>query len=353
MLRQLALAIVLVLSVFLLPAQAVQTDYITMLVVPRDVIPIQIGQDISRRYPVLLVSYQLTRGRLKLHAWNGDSWVAVPVEDYTNGTFFATRPKRAILVESEQVRAPDLLIPSSIWCENASRLTSADPRVMLHLLGLYFDFSFSNWEQLAKRYGYSIDQINPTLKNVHWWNFYSATQSGANAQRDFSADLTKWLDIKPLPPPPIAPAAEAEKLPVVKPATPKPITSGVTAVEIPVKVPVAIPAPVIEPTLKSPAKVVPAPVVEPAPKTPIPVPAPVLEPAPKSPFAELPAGETPAPVVEAETVLAAPVPEPVVTNAPGMRPAPAIEADPFSTEEIPAAEIIIPQAPKKPWWKLF
>lgn len=353
MLRQLALATVLVLSVFLLPAQASQKDYITMLVVPRDVIPIQVGQDISRRYPVLLVSYQLTRGSLKLHAWNGDSWVAVPVEDYTNGTFFATRPKRAILVESEQVHAPDVLVPSRIWCENASRLTSTDPRVMLHLLGLYFDFSFSNWEHLAKRYGYSIEQINPTLKNVHWWNFYSATQPGANAQRDFSADLTKWLDIKTLPLPPIVPAAGAKTIPVVKPAVPKPITPSVTAVEIPVKAPVAIPAPVVEPALKAPAKAVPAPVVESAPKMPTSLPAPVLEPAPKAPFVELPAEKPSAPVVDAEMVLVAPVITPVVTNAPVMESAPMIEPDPFSTEEIPAAEIIVPQAPKKPWWKLF
>jgi hypothetical protein len=28
-----------------------------------------------------------------------------------------------------------------------------------------------------------------------------------------------------------------------------------------------------------------------------------------------------------------------------------MEADPFSTEEIPAAEIVIPPAPKTPWWK--
>jgi hypothetical protein len=346
MLRQLALATVLVLSVFLLPAQAGQKDYITMLVVPRDVIPIQVGQDISRRYPVLLVSYQLTRGNLKLHAWNGDSWVAVPVEDYTNGTFFATRPKRAILVESEQVRAPDVLIPNSIWCENASRLTSTDPRVMLHLLGLYFDFSFSNWEHLAKRYGYSIEQINPTLKNVHWWNFYSATQPRTNAQRDFSADLAKWRDIKPLPLTPIVPAAEAKPIPVIKPAAPKPITPSVTAVEIPVKAPVAIPAPIVDPAPKDPVKIAPAPAIEPTPKTPIPAPAPIFEPTPAAPVIEPPAEKAPAPFIDVEKT---PVPAIPITNA----PAPMIEPDPFSIEEIPAAEIIVPQAPKKPWWKLF
>jgi len=32
---------------------------------------------------------------------------------------------------------------------------------------------------------------------------------------------------------------------------------------------------------------------------------------------------------------------------------PAVAANPFSTNEIPAAEIVVPQEPKKSWWKLF
>ncbi|NOU35196.1 MAG: hypothetical protein HOO88_00235 [Kiritimatiellaceae bacterium] len=333
MFKQLVLAIVFILSAFSLPAQAGQENTITMLVVPRDVIPIQVGQDISRRYPVLLVSYQLTRGSLKLHAWNGDDWVAVPVGDYTSGTFFANRPKHAVIVENERVRAPDVLIPNSTWCEGASRLTSTDPRVMLHLLGLHFDFSFSNWDQLAKRYGYSIEQINPTMKNVHWWNYRRNAQLEATAQREFSTDLNKWQDVRTLPPPPVTPAAEAEKLPVIKPAAPKPIESGTTVTP---KAPAIVPAPVVEPAPKAPVKVVPAPVIEPAPKTPLPAPAPICEPTPA------------APAVEAEKALA-----PVVSETATNTPVPAIEADPFATEEIPAAEIVVPQPLKKPWWKLF
>jgi hypothetical protein len=350
MLRRLVLATVLCLSAFSLPARADQGDNITMLVVPRDVIPIQIGQDISRRYPVLLVSYQLTRGSLKIHAWNGDDWVAVPVGDYTNGTFFANRPKHAVIIENERVRAPDVLIPNRTWCEGASRLTSTDPRVMLHLLGLYFDFSFSNWDQLAKRYSYSIEQINPTMKNVRWWDCRRNAQLEAAAQRDSSTDLNKWQDIRTLPPPPVAPVAAAEKLPVVKPAAPKPAASGSTSIEVPAKAPVSIPAPIVEPATKAPAKVIPAPVVEPAPKTPISAPAPIFEPTPAAPVIEPPAEKAPVPVVAVEKT---PVLEMPITNAPAIEPEPMIEPDPFSAEEIPAAEIIVPQAPKKPWWKLF
>ena len=66
-----------------------------------------------------------------------------------------------------------------------------------------------------------------------------------------------------------------------------------------------------------------------------------------APFVEL----SPAPLIE-YPVASTPAPEKMLekNNPPDETPV-MIEADPFSAEEIPAAEIVIPPAPKKPWWE--
>ena len=341
MLKKLVLLAVLILSALSLPARAFWNNDITMLVMPSDVIPLQIAQDISRRYPVLIVSYQLAKGELKLFAWNGDSWVAVPVEDYTSGTFFANRPKRAVIVENERFHAPDILVPSSTWCESANRLSSTDPRVMLHLLGLQFDFPFRHWDQLAKRYGYSIEEINPTLKNVHWWNLRGDVLVEKLAQRDFSVDLNKWYALETLPPPPVE-TVLIEENPVSIPEVKAPEPESVKVIKV--NAPAAEPAPAQ--TKEKTDTVLTA--ADVAAKTPIVAPAPAMEPAPiieSVPAVAPSAPETAiAPVSEIEEVIEA---------APAIEPAAAVEADPFSAKEIPAAEIVVPQEPKKPWWKLF
>ncbi len=338
MLKKLVLLTVVALSVLSLPAQAFwESDDITMLVMPREVLPLQIAQDIARRYPVMIVSYQLTQGELKIHAWNGDSWVAVPVEDYASGTFFANRPKRAIVVENERLRAPAAVIPNSTWCESATRIASTDPRTLLHLLGLSFDFPFSHWNQFAMRYGFSLEQINPTLENVHWWNLRGDVLIEKRAQRDFSIDLDKWHYLKPLPPPVIVPVAMEAETPVAAPAAPEKTNAGATAVDITAKAPEAPatkPAPVIKP--------VPVKVTEPE--------AMVAKPAEATQSVESLPSLKPEPVIVPAPLIEM---EPVVEAASAAKPAAAVEVDPFSTNEVPAAEIVVPQEPKKSWWKVF
>lgn len=329
MFKKLVLITAAVLSMLSISAQAWSNDEITMLVMPREVLPLQIAQDISRRYPVMIVSYQMNRGNLQIHAWNGDSWVTVSTEDYTNGTFFAVRPKHAIIVENARLHAPAVLTPNSAWCGSANRLESTDPRILLHLLGLYFDFPYRHWDQMAKRYGYALEEINPTLHNVHWWNLRGDVLIEKRSRRNFSVDLDKWYYLEPTPAPVIEPVKLEEEAPApIAPVVPVVEPAGAPDVNITAK------APDVAAVKKVPA-------VKPAAPAPRPEPTPVVE---------LPAPE-PAPVAEAapvETVETA-----VAEAAPETVPAPVIIADPFSAEEIPAAELIVPPEPKKPWWKFF
>lgn len=339
MFKKLIVLTVAVLSLISLPAQAWRNDEITMLVIPREVLPLQIGQDISRRYPVILVSYQTLSGALKIHAWNGDNWVFVPVEDYTNGTFFTNRPQSAIIVESEKAPAPDVLTPSSLWCERASRLTSTDPRVMLHLLGLSFDFPFRHWDQLAKRYGYALEEINPTLENVYWWNLQGDVLMKKRARRDFSVDLNHWQPLATIPAPVIEPVAMEEAVDA----------AGATAVEITAKAPekpAVETAPIIEQETTVEEAASPAPEAAQGVETKTPAPA------------DQPTVSTEPVAIEESPAVAADTPAAVIEPVPAVEPAPteepdAIVEDPFASEEVPAAEIIVPPEPKKTWWKIF
>lgn len=352
MFKKLILSSVAILSVLLLPARAFPKEELTMLVVPAEKTPVQIAQDISRRYPVLIVSYELVKGKWNIYAWNDEKWMPVPEEDYASGTFFANRPKYTVIVVHERFRAPAFLTPNSIWCENASLISSTDPRVMLHLLGLHFDFPYRHWNQMAKRYNYGLEEINPTLNNVHWWNIRRDMLVEKHAKRDFKADTDRWYILPTLPPPPVEPVP-MEKTPVIpeveKPAA-EPAVPTASEVDITVKptassgkAPELKPAaaPVIKPfpSLKPEPVIKPVPEVKPAVETAA-EPAPVVQPIP-APLIEMPV----VPAVETEKV--------IETAVPTAEPAAAVKADPFAAGEVPAAEIVVPQEPKKPWWKLL
>lgn len=223
MFKKALLPILVLLGAFSLYAQEEETiswrKDITLLLVPREPTTIQVAQDISRRYPVLLVCYQQTQSGVSLYAWNGAGWVTVSNEDYVNGTFFTNRPRHMVIVEKEDQPAPEALIPDGFWCANGNRLTSTAPRVVIHLLGRYFDFPYRYWMQFSKRYDYALEQINPGLINVFWWHYRGDKVLPAMKARDLEADMEKWLFLDITPPVPVEPVMieeEPEALPVVE-----------------------------------------------------------------------------------------------------------------------------------------
>lgn len=419
--------------------QPSDSDKITLLIMPGDAVSIQIGQDLSRRYPVLLVSYQKIRGELKLHAWNGERWLEVTEEDYAKGVFFTHRPSHAILVEAGYVQAPAVLTPCRAWCPNANRLTSTDPRVMIHLLGLYFKFPFDYWKQFALRYNFALEDINPSMYNVYWWNSREGLPKKSETTYKLSDDLKNWRYLRTLPIAKIDPfgvsltarneAAKTNSVATNSVATnsvqttqpvelkvspeivPSPVSISTSAppvvlsnktvqVEtqpIPLPAPVVKPAPVItpEPAAKPVLAVFPAPLTNPAPV--VATVAPVKTAATNTPKSIIkPAvGITPEPVTKpVPAVIPAPLtnPAPVVATVAPVKTAvtnihesiiktnpvdvikPVAEAiptvstnqeattiadselipvspDPFSSEEMPAAEVILVPETKKSWWK--
>lgn len=289
---------------------------ITMLVVPRRPEPIRIARDFAELRPVLLVTYQTVDEDLLIHAWNGKSWVSVTPEAYVDGAFFTKPPAHTILVQSKDNPAPELLVPDGIWCDSGNRLTSTEPRVMLHLLGRYFDISYNDWKDFTWRYQLPLESINPGLVNIPWWHFQGEDLYRARMKRNLAADLENWYVLGIEPPPPIEPV-DLEPDPEIAPA------------ELP-----ASEAVEEEPAADE-SELTPAYLLDPNETNSV-VSEPVEMPEPEQPAGTEEPGEKKAIVNEV-----------------------VIDADPFTETEIPAAEIVLPKEPEQPaeekkaWWKIF
>lgn len=230
MIKKNVLTILILLSAVCLNAQTNPKKEITMLVVPRDAKTIQIAQDIAEHYPVLIVCYQQTHNLPKLHAWNGEGWVDISVEDYETGVFFENPPQHAIIIEPENTPAAEVLVPDGTWCKSGNRLTTTDPRTMIHLLGLYFDFQHRQWKQLAQAHGLSVADINPGLLNIYWWQYPEKRPT-----LDPEDDMDHWLFLDITPPPPVEPVVTEEEPIAIAPAE-------IPAIEVEEKLPETAPA---------------------------------------------------------------------------------------------------------------
>ncbi len=295
-----------------LRSQSASQKEITMLVVPRDAKTIQIAQNIAEYYPVLIVSYQQTQKQQTLYAWNGDGWVKISEEDYKTGAFFENPPEHAILIEPKNTPAAESLVPDGTWCKTGNRLTTIEPRAMLHLLGCYFNFQNRHWKYFAKTQKLSVEDLNPGLRNVFWWQ-----HPGRRSSFDVKVDMENWQLLDIILPDPIEPVVIEDEPAPVEPVEIPPNES----VE-PIKSEEVVD---IVNELEPEEEPEPEPVVAPDPE-----PEPEPEPGSESVFAPEPES----------------APEPVVAPEPEPEPEPALESkpvDPFFATQIPAAEVILPE----------
>ncbi|MFA5688344.1 MAG: hypothetical protein WC959_04250 [Kiritimatiellales bacterium] len=199
-----------------LNACARQADEIIMLIVPREPVPVRVGQDIALNYPTLLVTYKQTGSELEIHGWTGEKWVGIRYEDYKIGNFFTRPPVRCILVESAGMPVPQEMIPDGSWCPEGYKISSTDPRVMLHLAGLNLNFSYRTWKLYAKAYRMEIEDINPGLVNVPWWHYQAKDLSRYNSRND-ELDKEYWNSLNIVSPAPVEPVVfEEETAPAVE-----------------------------------------------------------------------------------------------------------------------------------------
>lgn len=146
-------------------------EEVTLVLVPRDESVKQVGLDLAARYPTLLIGYRiLPNNAVSLHGWTGRKWVNVSLEDYAAGNFFQKGPNSALIIEKKGASVPAGLIPPESWCAEVSKITTADVRPLLHLVGQYYDFRHKDWKWFANRYSQEIDAINPEGLNMAWYH---------------------------------------------------------------------------------------------------------------------------------------------------------------------------------------
>jgi hypothetical protein len=179
---------------FVLSTQA-RKEELTLLVVPREEVPVRLGVDIASHYPVLLVSYKVLNGQLSLHGWTGKQWVNITPRDYTEGNFFKKGPNSALIVEKEGTPIPDALIPSVDWCSDVAKVTTTQLRPLIHLSGQYFDFKYKEWNWFSKRYSLELGAINPEGLNMAWYHkrLDEHIKSGKPVGSD---DLQYWVSLR-------------------------------------------------------------------------------------------------------------------------------------------------------------
>lgn len=195
-------------------SNAARKDEITLVMVPREDAPIQLGMDIANKYPTLLISYKLgVGGAVSLHGWTGTQWVNVSLEDFLGGKFFKKGPDSALVVEKTGIAVPGKILPLPDWCASASKITTTEMRPLLHLVGQYYDFSFKDWQWFAKRYNMDLDAINPEGLNVAWYHKRMAEHLVLRGEQGAS-DLRYWVSIhRPMVAEPVAPGeTEPEKV---------------------------------------------------------------------------------------------------------------------------------------------
>lgn len=181
-------------------SQASRKEEITLVMVPRDDATVKVGLDLAARYPTLLISYLVKpNGAVSLNGWNGNEWVNISLADFKGGNFYKKGPNSALLISSRaSVPSADLLPPD--WVDSVFQISTTQRRPLLHLVGQYYDFKYKDWKWFAKRYGYSVDDINPEGLNVAWYD-RRLDENLARKNRPEHSDLQYWSIIRyPAPP---------------------------------------------------------------------------------------------------------------------------------------------------------
>jgi hypothetical protein len=144
---------------------------LTLLVVPERYNLIQVSFDVIAKRPVALVSYRVApdSDEVVLHAWTGNEWVPVTLEDYASGKFLIMKPNRIVLVGDDE-HLPEQLVEKSNWGPIPLSINTMDPAEMLNALGPMLAFSASEWRWFASRYKMELENVTAKKERVSWYD---------------------------------------------------------------------------------------------------------------------------------------------------------------------------------------
>jgi len=152
-------------------AMAPRPAGLAMLVIPARYSVLQVCFDLLRRREVVLVTYQgdATTQEPLLHAWNGQEWIAVPMDSYREASFLQATPARIILVGDESL-LPDVLIEASSWAASVETIPAIDTPSLVNAFGSLFSFRGGDWSWFAGRYNLELADLNAERRKTSWYD---------------------------------------------------------------------------------------------------------------------------------------------------------------------------------------
>ncbi len=194
-------------------ARVADRDALTLLVVPERFNVVQVSFDLADKRPVALVTY---RGDgvvepLALHAWTGEAWWPVPLEDYRGGRFLLRQPARIILVGDDRL-LPKPLVQASDWGPLVMSIETTEPDELLNAIGRLFDFTRSEWRWFARRYTMDIEDVSPPSARDSWYDQMTRARQQPGLR---PVDAPRAVPVIPAPEEPIRPVPAPE--PVLEP----------------------------------------------------------------------------------------------------------------------------------------
>ncbi|MEI6563820.1 MAG: hypothetical protein WCO42_05885 [bacterium] len=252
----------------------------SIMVIPARKRMVQLAFQIARCKEVGLVTYNTspTLAAPLIHAWNGQEWIQVSLEDYVDGRFMSGDPKHVFLL-GDTSSLPLKMMDGPTWYKDLSRITTLDTASILNQVGNVLHFSAHQWKWLAESNGLNLEDKSSERRRYGRWGAPGKEQELAPQNKADSVMMppapiitTPAVTPKEVKMPPMkvetdnvksTPAKGEMPVPpkeVVPPVTEKPVT----AVPITVKVePTKVEPVKVEPTKVEPTKVE-LPKVEPA-----------------------------------------------------------------------------------------
>ncbi|MEI8139015.1 MAG: hypothetical protein WCI03_04015 [bacterium] len=249
----------------------------SIMVVPARKRMVQLAFEISRCKEIGLVTYNNSPSLPAplLHAWNGQEWIQISMDDYVEGRFMSGDPKHVFLL-GDASSLPLKMMDGPTWYKDLNRITTLDIATIINQVGNVLHFSTYQWKWLAETYGMKIEDKNTELRRYGRWG-------APGKEKDLAPNKLESVVLPPNPPiaDPIMikaeePKAKIEPVNCEMPLPPKvdvpvgekpavPVTVTITPAPAKVEAPKAEAPVVAAPVAPEPPKVAPsAPVATPA-----------------------------------------------------------------------------------------
>ncbi|MEI6788056.1 MAG: hypothetical protein WCL49_06210 [bacterium] len=229
----------------------------SIIVMPARKRVVQLAFQMARCKKIGLVTYNTspTLSEPLIHVWNGQEWLQITLQDYTQGSFMSGDPKHVFLL-GDSTTIPLRMMDEVSWYKDLHRLTTLDTTALINEIGTALKFSSHQWKFLANENGLKIEDRNAERRRFGRWG---------SPGKEVDLKPVKLETIEMPPAPIIEPVAEKSAPVVEKPAPvvekPAPVVTA-PAVTKP-KVVEAKPVVEVKPTVETKTPVAPEKVIVP------------------------------------------------------------------------------------------